>query len=221
MAVDGEGSFYAASKCSDLDQLPPSSRHSVAQAVDADLPFLAAMMVRHIPNLRGTYSAFERVHRYSGSILAIRDSNGLAGCFAGMFLNDRGVRSLVDGSLSIASPSPACLSRRGETQSAIYVWAVCMPKMAVRATGNAIDLLGRDTGADFYARAGTEKGKSFMIRLGFQPLVSRDEKSLWVYRRRSGIRDIEMMATTASPPALAGSARSDNRLGNGAASAIQ
>jgi hypothetical protein len=61
----------------DLDHLPPNRRFSVAPADDEDLPF-AAMTARHIPTLRGTYQAIERVQRYSRSILAIRNKDEAA-----------------------------------------------------------------------------------------------------------------------------------------------
>ena len=184
MALGGERSFSAPAKRSDLEILPESQRFSVGPAADSDLPELATMLAAHIPNLQGTYLAFEQAHRHSRSILAIRNSNGLVGCFAALFLNNGGFERLVDGSLSIVEQS--YLVRPGETAAALYVWAICMPKMAVSATGNAFDWLRQDAyaKADLYARPGTPKGKTFMIRVGFQPLADSDGKSLWVYRRR-------------------------------------
>ncbi len=186
MALGRERLFSAPAKRSDLEVLPQSQRFSVGPAADADLPELATMLAAHIPDLQGTYLAFEQAHRHSRSILAIRNSNGLVGCFAALFLNHGGFERLVDGSLSIVEPSQSYLVRSGETAAALYIWAICMPKMAVSATGNALDLLRQDAyaKADLYARPGTPKGKTFMIRVGFQPLADSDGKSLWVYRRR-------------------------------------
>jgi hypothetical protein len=75
MALDGERSFSAPAKRSDLEVLPQSQRFSVGPAADSDLPELAAMLAAQIPSLQGTYLAFEQVHRHSRSILAIRNSN--------------------------------------------------------------------------------------------------------------------------------------------------
>jgi hypothetical protein len=119
MALRGEGSFCAPAKRSDLDVLPQSQRFLVAPAADADLPELATILAAHIPNLQGTYLAFEQAHRHSRSILAVRSSNGLVGCFAALFLNHGGFERLVDGSLSIVEPSQSYLVRPGETAAAL------------------------------------------------------------------------------------------------------
>ncbi len=186
MALVGERVFSAPSKRSDLEGLPQSQRYSVGPAEDADLPELARMLAAQIPDLKATYEAFEQVHRQSRSILAVRTSNGLVGCFAALFLNHCGFERLIDGGLSIAEPSQFYLVGPGETAAALYIWAVCVPKMAVTATGNAFDWLKQDAyaSADLYARPATPRGKTFMTRVGFHPLPDCDGKSLWVYRRQ-------------------------------------
>jgi hypothetical protein len=185
MPLSTTQSFVPVSQPPDLDHLPPSPRFSVAPAANDDLPFLALMMARHIPNLKGTYPAFEQVHRHSQSILAIRNRQGLAGCFAALFLNDGGYEHLLDGSLSIAEPSQSHLVRPGETATAIYVWAFYMPGIVAGSAGNVMQWLRQSmyARADLYGRAGTLRGKAFMIRTGFRPLAGSEAKSLWVYRR--------------------------------------
>jgi hypothetical protein len=169
----------------DLDDLAPSPEFSVAPAADEELPYLATITARHIPGLQGTYLAFEQVHRYSRSILAIRKRHELVGCFTALLLNHGGLEHLLGGGLSIAEPSQSHLVRPGETAAAIYVWAVCLPPIAVRATGNVMQWLRQPmyARADLYARPGTPKGKTFMIHAGFHPLAGPEAKSLWVYRR--------------------------------------
>ncbi len=185
MPINAEQSFIATSQRLDLDHLPPSRRFSVAPAADEDLPHLATMTARHIPSLQGTYLALERVQRYSHSILAIRNRHELVGCFAALLLNHAGFEHLLDGCLSIADPSQSHLVRPGETAAAIYVWALCIPRMAVGATGNVMQWLRQTTyaRADLYARPGTPKGRTFMSQAGFRLLSGSEAKSLWVYRR--------------------------------------
>jgi hypothetical protein len=169
----------------DLDRLPPNPKFSVAPANGEDLSYLGKMTARLIPGLQGTYPAFEQVHRHSRSILAIRNRHGLAGCFAALLLNGCGFEHLLNGDLSVADPSRSHLVRPGEPAAAIYVWALCVPRMAVAATGDVMQWLRQSmyARADLYARAGTPKGKAFMIRAGFHPLSGSKVKSLWVYRR--------------------------------------
>lgn len=185
MPLNAEQSFFTTSQRLDLDYLPPNQEFSVAPAADNDLPYLATMTARHIASLQGTYPALERVQRYSGSILAVRNGHELVGCFAALLLNHGGFEHLLDGGLSIADPSQSHLVRPGETAAAIYVWALCIPRMAAGATGNIMQWLRQAVyvRADLYARPGTPKGKTFMIRAGFHPLAGSETKSLWVYRR--------------------------------------
>jgi hypothetical protein len=65
------------SAVTDTPSVRRNRRLSVAPADDEDLPF-AAMTARHIPTLRGTYQAIERVQRYSRSILAVRNKDEAA-----------------------------------------------------------------------------------------------------------------------------------------------
>jgi len=163
----------------------PNGRFSVSTAAEKDLPFLAKMTAGHIPSLQGTYQGLERVQRQSRSVLAVRSSNELIGCFAALLLNDGGFDHLLRGSLSMACPSPSCLAWPGETPAAIYVWALCIPGLAVGAAGNIMQWLRQETyaRADLYASPSTPKGKAFMIRGGFKPLEDFAVHSLWVYRR--------------------------------------
>ncbi|MGH6801696.1 MAG: hypothetical protein ACRECZ_09845, partial [Methylocella sp.] len=163
MQLNAEQPFFTISRRLNLDHVPPSREFSVAPAADKDLPYLAAMTARHIPNLKGTYQALEQVQRYSQSILAIKNGNELVGCFAALFLNDNGLEQLLDGGLSVAAPSQIHLVRPGETAAAIYVWALCMPGIGAGATGNIMQWLRQDeyVGANLYARPTTPKGKAF------------------------------------------------------------
>ncbi len=184
MPLCAQRSIIAPTKCLDFDHMPPNRRFSVAPAADEDLPCLATMTAGHIPNLQGTYQALKQVQRYSRSVLAVRNKDELIGCFAALLLNDSGFEQLLRGSLSMVHPSPSYLVRTSEAAAAIYVWALCTPGMAVGAAGNIMQWLRQETyvRADLYARAGTPKGKAFMIRAGFRPLAG-SETSLWVYRR--------------------------------------
>ena len=143
------------------------------------------MTARHIPGLKGPYTALAQVQRRSRSNLAIRNRQELVGCFAALLLNDSGFARLLHYSLSIADPSPEHLARPGETAAAIYVWAVCAPGMAVGAAGNVMQWLKQDSyaRADLYAKPSTLKGNAFMIRAGFHPLAGTEANSIWVYDR--------------------------------------
>ena len=173
MALETASRISVIPKQLDLRALAQSGRFSVAPATEAELPFLAEMMVARIGDLRGSYPAFERVHRHSRSVLTVKNEGRAVGCFSALVLNQRGFKSLLAGSLSIAEPEPSDLAGLGEAAFAIYVWAVCVPKIAVRATANAIEWL-RQAGyatTDFYARPGTPEGEAFMARLGFELLL--------------------------------------------------
>lgn len=185
MPIDAQPPYIACSQCLDLDHLRPNRRFSATPAAKEDLPYLARMTAQHIPCLQGTYRALERVQRHSRSVLAIRNRQELVGCFAALLLNDSGLEHLLHGSLSIADPSRSHLVPPGETAAAIYVWALCIPGMAVGAAGTIMHWLRQDTyvRADLYARPGTPKGKAFMIRAGFHPLADTNENSIWVYCR--------------------------------------
>ena len=185
MPLIAQRSLIAASRCLDLDHMLPNPRFSVTPAAAEDLPCLATMTARHIPSLQGTYQALEQVQRYSRSILAIRNRQVLVGCFAALLLNDGGFKCLLQNSLSIADPSHSHLVRPGETAAAIYIWALCVPGMAVGAAGNVMQWLRQDTyvRADLYARPSTPKGRAFMIRAGFHPLAGFKANSIWVYGR--------------------------------------
>jgi len=128
MPLKAQKCFNAASQCLDLEHMLPNPRFSFTPALDEDLPGLATMTARHIPGLKGTYTALAQVQRHSRSILAIRNRQELVGCFAALLLNDSGFARLLHYSLSIADPSPEHLARPGETAAAIYVWAVCAPR---------------------------------------------------------------------------------------------
>ena len=185
MPLKAQKCFNAASQCLDLEHMLPNPRFSFTPALDEDLPGLATMTARHIPGLKGTYTALAQVQRHSRSILAIRNRQELVGCFAALLLNDSGFARLLHYSLSIADPSPEHLARPGETAAAIYVWAVCAPGMAVGAAGNVMQWLKQDSyaRADLYAKPSTLKGNAFMIRASFHPLAGTEANSIWVYGR--------------------------------------
>ena len=105
MPLKAQKCFNAASQCLDLEHMLPNPRFSVTPALDEDLPGLATMAARHIPGLKGTYTALAQVQRHSRSILAIRNRQELVGCFAALLLNDSGFARLLQNSLSIADPS--------------------------------------------------------------------------------------------------------------------
>jgi len=66
MPLKAQKCFNAASQCLDLEHMLPNPRFSFTPALDEDLPGLATMTARHIPGLKGTYTA--RLLHYSLSI---------------------------------------------------------------------------------------------------------------------------------------------------------
>lgn len=186
MSLRSKVSLSQSKRILDLEQLSPAAKFFINPADDCDIPSLGAMLASRISNLRADQSALERVHAHSRSVLAIRNRRGLAGCLAALLLNHKGLRELLSGQLSVGDPNPLDLARPGEQASAIYVWALCLPGVAVAATANLVQWFEQPfyANADFYARPATLKGLAFLIRTGFNPIIGNSGSPLWVYHRQ-------------------------------------
>ena len=170
-----------------LDELPVSSRLDVAPALPEELPAIAHMISEYIPNIKGNFAAFKRVHAYSDSILCVKVDEEIVGCFACLFLNRVGLCRLLEGSLSMSQPEEASLARAGERASAIYAWAICLPTIGLESMGNIMRWLCNPeyTRVDIYARPTTPKGAQFLKKLHFRPVADwvKDRSLLVGYRQ--------------------------------------
>jgi hypothetical protein len=170
-----------------LDELPLSLRLEARPALDAELPALAEMFAQNIPDLKGTYPAFERVHRRTNAIFSVFSmTKSISGCFAVLALSSLGHERLLAGELSMAAPTDEELAGVSERADALYIWAAYMPTIGVEAMGNIMVWLRRPEyrQADMYARPTTPQGVKFVTRLGFVPIgVDAPDPSLWIGRR--------------------------------------
>lgn len=170
-----------------LDHIPPSRRFTVRPATASELSLLIERAAPEIPAMKVIEPAIRRVFAFNPeTILAILDARGLAGGFAFLYLNESGLKRLLDGALSIADPDLGELAVPGEAPRALYAWAMYLPGARVAAMGNVMEFVRRPglANVDMYARPGTSKGWKFMERTGFEP-VREGPNDLFVYRRRS------------------------------------
>jgi hypothetical protein len=163
-----------------FDSLPPDPRFAVAPAAHSDLPMLGAMCQAQIPGIAADLHSFGLVQAWSRSILSIGREGRIAGCFAGLFLNDRGHQLLLDGRFPVARPVLDYLAYQGTRASAIYVWAVCYPGAAM---GTVMQWLKQPEyrHAPLYARPVTAAALAMLKRRGAVPLEGHPY--LWIYRR--------------------------------------
>jgi len=172
-----------------FDELPVSPRLEVRPALHGELPELARILQELIPGLIAPFSSFSAIHSYSNSIYTIRNRCSIAGCFACLHLNSRGLNGLLDGSLSMVEPQRSCLAESGARVEAIYAWAWAIrpPTNGIRAMGNFMAWLQRPEfcEAELYARPMTDKGFGFVAQnLNTRPVESGVRgRGLWVSTR--------------------------------------
>lgn len=150
-------------------------------ATEAELPILAKFLFDTIPNIKGNYAAFKRVHLKTRAVLAATKGETLLGCVATLLLNERGAARLVDQSLSMTSPEDCCLAGANEPVAAAYAWALALPGIGAVAFPQVIDWLRRrdSTIRALYARPITTKGLRFFKKMKFMPLADDRDTSLW------------------------------------------
>jgi len=110
------------------------------------------------------------------------------GFVAYLMLNEKGLKSLLDGSLNARDPDLRMIAQQNEKPAGIYVWCVHAP--GVLAGGMPLTVekittkLYRDV--DVYARAATVHGLQLMQTMGFEPNASYSgitSPIVHVYRR--------------------------------------
>jgi hypothetical protein len=163
-----------------FDEIPPCQGLSAAPATPDEMEEIFAEAARLMP-LEAALEAVLKVQSKSQSILAIRQNGKACGCFAGLFLNEKGRAALIEKRLSVSDPSLDHLAGIGLPAAAIYFWGIYGPG---NAAGNVIEWLQRPAyrHAPIFARPVTPAGLAFMIRGGG---VSFDD-DLWVYERVQG-----------------------------------
>jgi len=171
-----------------LDDIPVSPKLEVRPAFDDELPQLAGLLLELVPGLVAPFSSFSRVHAYSQSIYAVRSNSSITGCFACLHLNEEGLGSLIDGSLSMTEPQRACLAECGSRVEAVYAWAWAMrpPTNGIRAMGNLMACLRSPefSNTEIYARPLTDKGFVFAQNLDSRRVEGgADDQGLWVSTR--------------------------------------
>ena len=185
----GAASVRAPARRRRFDELPVSTKLEVRPAFDEELPDLSRILAELIPGLVAPYASFSAVHSFSRSIYTVKNGYSIAGCFACLHLNSRGLEGLLDGSLSMVEPQRACLAESGARVEAIYAWAWAIrpPTNGIRAMGNFMAWLQRPEfcAAEIYARPMTDKGFGFVVQnLNSRPIESRAKgQGLWVSTR--------------------------------------
>ncbi len=171
-----------------LDDIPTSRTLEVRPALDEELLQLAELLSELIPGLQAPFASFESIHLYSQSIYSVLNKSAIVGCFACLHLNEQGLKSLLEGSLSMSEPERHCLAKAGSNVEAIYAWAwgIRPPTNGVRAIGNFMACLRRPefSFAEIYGRPTTDKGFGFAQNLDFRPVeASVKNQGLWVTAR--------------------------------------
>jgi hypothetical protein len=172
-------------KLRSLDHLPLIGRYAVRIADDKELPELAALVERHIPQITNACEPARRVHlHHRGSVLTVVRDERIVGAAAFLYLNSAGLAQLHSGTFAYGAPKVDVLTLPGEPAAAIYAWALCLPAVTIGAIGNVMRWLQRPLyrQADIFARPGTIGGMRFMRDTGFVASAFRTP-DLWIYRR--------------------------------------
>lgn len=110
---------------------------TVIEATMEELPALIALSEREFPEYVHDHDAITEIHRWTSNtvtfnILSPADSEGLAlrsplgrsrvGGGAVLFLNNKGLKALLDGTLPLDKPPMKCIAAPRESIEGVYVW---------------------------------------------------------------------------------------------------
>jgi hypothetical protein len=162
---------------------------SVQPAAENELKHLIALVSAKFPHMPISEPMVMDVHARSASILSIRHFGEPAGVLGALFLNEGGLRQLLEGSFIAASPPMESLAARGESAAAVYVWMFLAPHgWGAAVLGNIMQWL-RDNGhggADLYGRPTSAALERLHARYGSHPLS--EGNPIWVHRHDGSSR---------------------------------
>lgn len=169
------GSFETVQRVSDFDELkiPANPRVKIRRANRFDVNKLIALAQDNLSDPIAPAHIVEGViGRNPNNLLAIDRGEDLAGAWAMLMLNARGLEALLTGTLDPHDPDLRLLAASTEAPAAIYVWVIMCPGVAAEGIHHVAHFLRQPlyAAANLYSRPTTPPGIKINLRRGFSPL---------------------------------------------------
>ena len=154
--------------------LPPKhSRVEIRRATGHDLSAAAALASRYLPGeLASLTSVRKAISRNPNNVMIFWRGGSVAGAWAMLMLNSRGLEALLTSGFNFAEPASRELAAATDAPAAIYIWAVVAPGLASEGIAQMSLFLRHPlySAANLYTRPTTPGGRRIAENLGFVPI---------------------------------------------------
>jgi predicted GNAT family N-acyltransferase len=146
-----------------------------------------------------TDEVLRRMHEHNPAIFQIikdgADPDRLIGFNAALPLTEQGLFALINNKLDLLAPDPACVAKKGEAVSAIYVWLTYSPGFFVRTVKGLSDYVAgmAPHGCPLFCRGATPQTHAFMLSVGYE------ESNRFYPQARDGLLVVHPIAAKAAP----------------------